>query len=207
MPQKIIIFDTETTGFPDRAGFDKSYPPWAIAHYSKCRVVQLAYAIYEIGRAGRPKLVGEKMMYVKPDGWSVPPDAMAIHGFSTEFLASAGRPIGEVLGELEKDLRGCLLLVGHNVVFDKNAMAAEAWRAGKGDLAVTITEFPSVCTMRASKEFCGAVNDKGQVKFPRLAELYCKIFGKEPEKQHDAMGDVRATAAAYFHLRELMLVI
>ena len=207
MPQKIIVFDTETTGFPDRAGYDKSYPPWAIAHYAKCRVIQLAYAVYEIGRGGKAKLVGEKMSYIQPDGWSVPADAMAIHGKTTEFLISYGRPIRDVLTEFEGDLSGCLLLVGHNVEFDKNAMAAEAWRYGMGDLGAKIAAFTAVCTMRAAKEFCGAVNDKGVVKFPRLAELYTKIFGREPDNQHDALGDVRATAQCYFHMRELMLVI
>jgi DNA polymerase-3 subunit alpha/DNA polymerase-3 subunit epsilon len=207
MPKTIIVFDTETTGLPDRAGFDKSYPPWAIAHYSKCRIIQLAYAVYEIKRGGKYKLVAEKMFYVRPDGWTVPPDSFAIHGKSTEFLMSVGRPLHEVMAEFERDLKDCLLLVGHNAEFDKNAVAAEAWRCGKGELGASVAAFPCVCTMRAGKEFCGALNDKGQLKFPRLAELYAKMFGAEPANQHDALGDVRATAACYFQLQEMMLVI
>ena len=207
MPKTIIIFDTETTGLPDRAGFDKSYPPWAIAHYAKCRVIQLAYAVYEIKRGGRYKLLEEKMFYVRPDGWTVPPDALAIHGKTTEFLMGVGRPIADVLSEFEKDLGSCLLLIGHNTEFDKNAVAAELWRAGRGDLGAAVSAFPCVCTMRAGKEFCGALNQKGQLKFPRLSELYAKIFGAEPANQHDAMGDVHATAMCYFHMQELMLVI
>jgi DNA polymerase III epsilon subunit-like protein len=207
MPKTIIVFDTETTGLPDRAGFDKCYPAWAIAHYAKCRVIQLAYAVYEIKRGGRYRLIEEKMFYVRPDGWSVSPESQAIHGKSTEFLMGVGRPIADVLTEFEKDLKDCLLLVGHNSDFDKNAVAAEAWRAGRVELGATVSAFPCVCTMRAGKEFCGAVNDKGQLKFPRLAELHSKIFGMEPANQHDAMGDVRATALCYFHLQEMMLVI
>jgi DNA polymerase III epsilon subunit-like protein len=207
MTQKIMIFDTETTGFPDRAGFDKSYPPWAIAHYSKCRVIQLAYQIYEIKRGGRYKLVKEKMMYVKPEGFTIPEDSVVIHGITTEFATINGKSIKEVLREFESDLNGVLLLVGHNSDFDKNAMSAEAWRSSYCDLGVSINSFPCVCTMRAGKDFCGAVNDKGALKFPRLAELYMKIFGAEPTAQHDALGDVKATAACYFHLRECGLCI
>jgi DNA polymerase III epsilon subunit-like protein len=207
MTHAIMIFDTETTGLPDRAGFDKSYPPWAIAHYAKCRVIQLAYAIYEIKRGGRYKLVEEKMFYVRPDGFTIPADSVAIHGITTEFATTNGKTMKEVLHEFESDLKGVLLLVGHNSDFDKNAMSAEAWRAGCGDLGARLSAFPCVCTMRAGKEFCGAVNDKGTLKFPRLAELYMKIFGVEPVAQHDALGDVKATAACYFHLREAGLCI
>jgi DNA polymerase III epsilon subunit-like protein len=207
MPKTIIVFDTETTGLPNRTGFDKSYPPWAIAHYSKCRVIQLAYAIYEIKRGGQYKLLAEKMFYVRPDGWIVSPDSFAIHGKTTEFLMGIGIPINDVLNEFENDLKECLILVGHNSEFDKNAVAAEAWRAKRGDFGASLAAFPCVCTMRAGKEFCRIVNDKGQIKFPRLSELYFKIFGAEPVNQHDAMGDVRATALCYFHLHDLMLVI
>ena len=207
MTKTIIIFDTETTGLPDRAGFDKCYPPWAIAHYSKCRVLQLAYAIYEIKRGGRYKLLGEKMMYVRPDGWTVPTEAVAIHGKTTEYLMGAGRPIKDVMAEFEQDLKTCMLLVGHNSEFDKNALAAEAWRGGNGDLGASISAFPCVCTMRASKGFCGALNAKGEIKFPRLAELHMKLFGVEPENQHDALGDVRATAMCYFKMRDMEMVI
>ena len=207
MSPTIIVFDTETTGFPERAGFDKNYPPWAIAHYAKCRMVQLAYQIYEIKRGRRLTLIGSKMMYVKPDGFAVPIESTNVHGFTTEFLVENGRPIREVLAEFEKDLQGCVLLVGHNVEFDKNVVGSEAYRTGLGEFAGNFNTSTFVCTMRSSKLFCSAVNDKGQVKFPRLSELYMKIYGKEPENQHDALGDVKATAACYIHLRELGLVI
>lgn len=201
-----MIFDTETSGLPDRAGFDKNYPPWAIAHYAKCRVIQLAYQIYEMKR-GRKHMVLSRTVYIRPNGFIVPPDAVAIHGITMAVLEEKGVSIVDALAEFAINLKGCVLVVGHNVDFDKNAMAAEAWRAGMSDLAATITAYPAVCTMRASKEFCGALNDRGDLKMPRLAVLYQKIYGREPDNQHDAMGDVIATADCYFHLRDMGLVI
>ena len=208
MTPKIIVLDTETSGLPDRAGFDKSYPPWAIAHYAKCRVIQLAYQVYEIKRGNARKLYAERNIYIKPNGFIVPPDSIAIHGKTNEFLHEHGIPIEEALRVLKEDMEGCILIVGHNIEFDKAALAAEAWRmSGATEFASRLQNMTTVCTMRAAKEFCGATTDKGAPKFPKLMELYLKLFGKQPLNQHDALGDVKATADCYFQLREMMLVI
>lgn len=194
----ILVFDTETTGLPARAGFEKLMPAWDLKSYEGCRVIQLAWCVY--ARDGQ--LLRRRAVYIKPDGFVVPADSVKIHGITQERLFAEGVPIRVALKEFSGELAGAGLVIGHNARFDVCALASEAWRYGLNDLAAAIEGAPVACTMRLAKEFCGARGQYG-VKFPRLAELHAKLFGAEPAVQHDALADVEATAACYFRLREL----
>jgi DNA polymerase III epsilon subunit-like protein len=203
MAPTILVFDTETSGLPKRAGFEKLLPPWDLDSYSTCRVIQLGYAVYDIGGG----LIHRKSVYIKPAAdFVLPADSQAVHGITLERLLEVGIPIRTALKEFAAELAGAGIVVGHNARFDVCALASEAWRAGMNDLAAAIEGAPVHCTMRLAKEFCGARNQYG-VKFPRLAELYKKLFGAEPALQHDALADVEATAACYFRLRQLGIIL
>lgn len=196
--KNILVFDTETTGLPARAGFEKLMPAWDLKSYETCRVIQLGWCVY--GRDGG--LLRRRSVYIKPDGFAVPVDSTKVHGITMERLLGEGVTMRAALAEFGADLAKAGLVVGHNARFDVCALASEAWRCGLNDLAAAIEGAPVACTMRLAKEFCGARGQYG-LKFPRLAELHVKLFGAEPAIQHDALADVEATAACYFRLREL----
>ena len=40
-----LVFDIETTGFPERAGWNNYYPPTDLSKYDKSRVVSASYAV------------------------------------------------------------------------------------------------------------------------------------------------------------------
>jgi DNA polymerase-3 subunit epsilon len=203
----IIVFDTETTGLPDRAGFDKNYPAWDIRRYNNSRVIQLGYAIYTLSGF----LLSENMHYIKPDKWTITADSEKIHGISQDKCLKEGKPIRDVLRLFEKDLADCVLLVGHNVAFDQHVLSSEAWRCCFESLAIKLDFMTYICTMRSSKELCNIKQKnaagKENIKFPKLCELYKFLFGYEPVIQHDALEDVKATARCYFHLKEKGYVI
>ena len=207
----IIVFDTETTGLPDRAGFDKNYPAWDTRRYNNSRIIQLGYAVYTLSGF----MLSENMFYIKPAGWLISKESEKIHGITQEVCEKKGIPIRDALRLFEKDLEGCVLVVGHNAVFDKHIVASESWRCCFDSFAVKVENMPCVCTMRAAKPICklplSAAQQKyaqpSEYKFPRLSELHKYLFGSEPVIQHDALEDVKATARCYFELKKLGEVI
>lgn len=202
-PRTILVFDTETSGLPKRAGFEKLMPAWDIKSYDTCRVIQLAWGIYN--QDGH--LIRKKSVYIKPDGFTLnDASANSVHNITTDTLLAEGVPIKQALREFECELGLAGIVVGHNIRFDVHALASEAWRIGLTDLAAAIEGAPVHCTMRLAKNFCGARGQYG-IKFPRLAELFKKLYGVEPSVQHDALADVEATAACYFKLRYLEILL
>jgi DNA polymerase III epsilon subunit-like protein len=201
-PRTILVFDTETSGLPKRAGFEKLMPAWDLKSYDTCRVIQLGWAVYTPGG----QLMRKRSVYIRPEGFVLEAEAAAVNKITMEQLDAEGAPVRAVLKEFAVELGQAGIVVGHNARFDVNALASEAWRLGMTDLAAAIEGAPVHCTMRLAKEFCGAKGQYG-IKFPRLAELYKKIFGSEPAVQHDALADVEATAACYFALRDVGIVL
>lgn len=183
-----IFFDTETAGLPKRyRGFDVENWP---------RLVQLAWILTD--KEGN--IVNQKVAIIRPDGFTIPSDAAAIHGITTEVALREGEPIKIVLDEFIQDLKDAHWLVGHNIDFDKHIIGAEFDRLGivNGKLRLG----PSTCTMRASTDYCAIPDPNGQYKYrwPKLQELYQKLFGYKFDSAHDAMADVTATKDCFFEL-------
>lgn len=64
---------------------------------------------------------------------------------------------------------------------------------------------PSVCTMERTTNWCAIPNPNsyyGGYKYPKLQELYAKLFGENFTDAHDALADIRATKKCYFELIE-----
>ena len=54
------------------------------------------------------------------------------------------------------------------------------------------------CTMLRMTSICCLPKKRGHgFKWPKLKEAYRYCFSKEPDYQHDALGDVRATVDIY----------
>ena len=93
-------------------------------------------------------------------------------------------------------------LVGHNVEFDKHIVGAELLRIGDEDIISFMT---SICTMMSSIDYCKIINHYGY-KYPKLQELYEKLFDEEFEDAHDASADVRATKRCFFELKRRNII-
>jgi DNA polymerase-3 subunit epsilon len=86
------------------------------------------------------------------------------------------------------------ILVGHNIWFDKNVVGSELRRQKMFNVLINMK---FICTMQQTTEFCELNN-----KYPKLDELYQKLFNKSFEGAHDALNDVKATAKCFFKLTE-----
>ncbi len=101
-----VAFDTETTGVA--SGRD--------------RIVELAGLKFRDGR------VLDRQSWLINPGIPIPPFAQGIHGI-TDAMVSNSPPFADVFPSFARFSEGCVLL-GHNVRFDRQFLAAEAERNG-----------------------------------------------------------------------------
>lgn len=113
-----------------------------------------------------------------------------------------GEDLNSVITKFNNDIRKAVYVVGHNVSFDVNVESAECVRLGMEDLFSTKT---ILCTMRASTYYCRIPGHHGY-KWPKLDELYLKLFGEHFCDAHNSLADVQATYACFWKLKDLNIM-
>jgi len=192
----ILIFDTETTGLP------RSWNAPLTDAENWPRVVQLAWQLH------RPDggLVARGNRIVRPDGFTIPYNAVKVHGITDERAAREGHPLEEVLREFEEALRAATFLMGHNVGFDVSVVGAELCRLGLDP--ADLTSKAVLDSKDPGTDFCKLPGGRGGAyKWPTLGELHHALFGEAVDAAHDAAYDVRATGRVFFALCERGLFV
>ncbi len=187
-----LFFDTETTGVP------QNYKAPITNSSNWPRLVQLAWIMAD----KNGNVLKKKSVIIKPDDFSIPSDAAAVHGITTSRAQREGKPLRVVLEEFATDLSLAVKVVGHNVDFDQRIVGAELYRMDKDYDA--LMDKPCICTMKSSTDFCAIPNPNtyfGGYKWPSLQELYRKLFDRSFEDAHDALADISATKDCYFELK------
>jgi DNA polymerase-3 subunit epsilon len=181
---KRLYYDTETTGFPAKGGAPLSDQP---------HIVQLA-AILVDDEEGE---VASMNTIIKPDGWTVPEDAAAIHGISTEKAERFGVPITSAMSLFSQLCRQADQAIAHNDEFDLKLVTYEIERLGKPNVLLSTPRF---CTMKATTDICKLPGRYGQFKWPKLIEAHQHFFSEGFDGAHDALVDVRACHRVHMHL-------
>jgi len=183
-----LFFDTETTGIPknwDAPISDSDNWP---------RIVQLAWILYDSDQ----KLLSSNNMIVFPENFIIPKDASSVHGITTEYARYNGEPLETVLSQFNEDASKAEYLVAHNINYDENVLGAEYYRS---ELKNPLPDLQQICTMSSSTDYCAIPGNYGY-KWPKLDELYFKLFGEYFENAHDALADVEATAKCFWELKK-----
>lgn len=176
-----LIIDTETTGLPPRNTPASDTEKWA-----GCRIVQIAWELHD---PTQQQVVSECYV-VKPDGFVIPKEATRIHGIEQRYAEEHGVAIERVWERLADLLPSVSIVVAHNISFDDAVIQSEMNRSGKRGLLDEWARTSKHCTMKAG-------TPPGQ-KWPKLAELYKRYFGVDPDgRMHSADADVRACARIY----------
>lgn len=195
---KVLVFDTETSGLPEKAAsiYDKSKWPY---------IIQLSYILYDM--SNNSALI--KNNYIKIDNdVIITPESFNIHHISREILNSQGINIVPALKEFNECLKRCDIVVGHNISFDKRLIFVECLRH---NVKQYFTQFinnqkihkPEFCTMKNTTQFCKLerLSKTNQVynKMPKLSELYVLLFPNEslPIDLHNSLVDVAMTLRCY----------
>ena len=195
MSMRCLAIDTETTGLPryDRPADDPSQP----------RIYSLGYVLFDPEAPDGADIAVYDL--VKPDGWTVPAEAAAIHGLTTELLLEKGIPIREAL---DRFLVAHVLadqLTGFNTNFDLKLLRGELRRCGLQD---GYGALPVLDVLHQVRPYCKiapthAMHRAGRhySKTPKLLEAYEICLGKAHQGAHNALGDATATVELYRWLR------
>ena len=192
----VLFFDTETTGIPDRAA------KWDVDYMQYPHVVQMAW------------IHGCKVEnhIIRPDGWEIPDDTVAVHGITTEYALEHGEPFAAVVDMFIQDCHDAGLICGHNIHFDTGIVKANILRElgreyyDANDVETALYKGKRIDTMRSTMKWVDARNSWGKLKFPNLGELYARCFPGETFHAHDALDDTKAVARCLPVIIELGLV-
>ncbi len=189
-----LIFDTETTGLPIR----DDAPLTDLDNWP--RVVQIAWQLHGLDGA----LIEAGDAVVKPEGFDIPYNASKIHGITNEVAHHYGQDLSSSLNKFKSALENAEFLVGHNIQFDINVLAAEYIRM-EGENA--LENFKSIDTSQEGRNFCQLSGGKGGgFKIPKLSELYEKLFSENFAEAHNAIADVEATARVFLECIRLDII-
>ncbi len=201
----ILFFDTETNGLP--VGRNSSNPAdWP-------DIIQIAWQLWDYKVMSAPSLVERANYIIKPRDdivWSE--EAAAVHGISYERAQREGVEFVTVLGAWFCDAaRRANVIVAHNLQFDEAIVKNACLRAGIDHS----TWWPrnSYCTLKTSTLLCKIPGKNMKrpslepFKYPRLAELYVKLYGNESNLRfHDAGEDVECLVQCFQELMRLRRV-
>lgn len=151
---------------------------------------------------------------IRPDGWTIPDEAAAIHGITNEMAMDMGIPEAEALEGFLAIHECAGLRVAHNLPFDDRILrialvryrgeeAANQFRAGAG--YCTCSNSTRIVQCPPTAKMIAAGRGK-QFKQPNLAEAYRFFTGEELTGAHRAKADAEGCARVYFALQALKSV-
>ncbi|SED97653.1 3'-5' exonuclease [Pseudomonas anguilliseptica] len=183
-------FDTETTGLPN----------WKIPSDdpSQPHLVELAALLYN--DAG--ELVEQFEAIIKPDGWIIPDDVIAVHGITNELAMDVGISEAEALEGFLAIHAKASLRIAHNVNFDDRIIRIGLKRYFSEEIADQFKAGPKYCTCQQSRSIVALPANK----LPKLGEAYKHFTGEELIEAHRAAADAAACARVYFGIQALQPV-
>ena len=193
----ILIFDTETTGFPK--------PNLPATHPSQPYIVQLAAMLCD----DDARVLGSFNWIVNNDV-EIPEEAASVHGITREMCAAVGHRPDFVLECFLHFYARADLLVAHNRKFDMAIMETAFARDLPPGMPWKPLDKPGFCTMEAAAPIVNIpptpkMRAAGftKPKPPKLSECIEHFFGEKLEGAHDAMIDVGACKRVFFHIKGL----
>ena len=196
----ILTIDIETTGLPPK---DADYK----IHYMQYPyIASLAF-----------KINGEKVneFIINQEGRIMSDEVIAIHGITNEIAnASPHKFIDVIYYLLTQSSHGLTdITVGHNIYFDSSIIKANVLRMiqeGKmmqnyyDNIEIILHKDRRIDTMKSTIKFCNIPSPRG-AKWPKLTELYFKLFGKTFDA-HSSGNDVDATYECFVELVKLGVI-
>ena len=218
---RVLIFDTETTGLPK----SKNLTPESIHLWPY--IVQFSYIIFDTTTNSIIR-ISDSIVKLKPYN-VISKESTALHGITNDISLAEGIELAKIFKIFFEDVKNVDLLVAHNMSFDISMITAELIRLIKGinDTAnetTILTSNPNTnihiykdyfntvstmnnlfCTMQESIQLCNIESKdragKTFIKFPKLIELYQKLFNQTPNHLHNSLNDVVVTLRCFIKLK------
>lgn len=184
---KILVFDTETTGFIDKKNPDLNAQP---------HIIQFAGILGKLENWKYSELE-RKDILIKPP-IPIPYGASQVHHIYDIDVQTAP-DISHSIDEIMSFLSQADAIIGHNIEYDEDMLKLELKRLEKLHL---YTPNQVLCTMKSSVDFCAIQGNGLRFKYPKLWELHKKLFDEYFIGAHDAMVDVEATLKCFLELEK-----
>jgi len=189
----VVILDIETNGFPTnwKASVSDTYN-WP-------RMVSISW--FKIAPSGA--ILSQHSFIIKPNGFTIQESAVAIHGITTEQAIQIGTEPKDVLQQFETDISDAAYLVAHNIDFDYPVLLCEYIRSNVPQ--ARLKSLQQICTMKSSMKYCNIRTSKG-LKYPKLGELYKKLFNNTLSGAHTSKADAEACMKCFKELYNLNII-
>ncbi len=185
---KILVFDTETTWFIDKKNPDLNAQPY---------IVQFAWIIWEL-KDWKFSEISRVNQFIKPK-ISIPFASSQVHHIYDIDVKDAP-PIEEKIIEFVNIINNVDAIIWHNIEYDEEMIKLELKRLGR-DYEYRPKQV--MCTMKTTVDYCALPGSGERFKYPKLGELYKKLFGEYFIGAHDAIVDVEATLKAFLQLHKI----
>jgi len=182
---RILTFDVETTGLPERYASIRQTWKWPY-------IVQFSWMVYDTSK--NKVLTVEDHIIRLPNGLRMKKDSIDIHGITNEKMKKNGKDIIKILDKFMLDVRKSKILVAHNLKFDLNMISVEQIRnCYKKTLSDSRKQL--YCTMNNGKNqtnlyYYSKYYEKMVLKQPKLLELHKHLFDEEPNNLHNSLVDI-----------------
>ena len=183
-----LVIDTETTGLTSLSFVtERNYQQWP-------RLVQIAWGIIMDDQVHL-----QRTEIIRPEGFSIPTNAVEVHGISQTQALEHGKNLKETLIDLNETMKSAHTIIAHNLKFDLGILQSESIRTG------VFLEFPGKrrCTAFMGQKYMRKEKKQRLSKFPELSKLYKTLFGREHKVLHKAHSDMIACGELYTELKKL----
>jgi len=189
---RILVFDTETTGLPEKNASILEVDKWP-------HIIQLSYLIYD---TINNKIETFYDFIINIHDNIISDESIKLHKITKEKSNNEGLCIRDVLNKFNSDIKNVDLLVAHNISFDKRIIMVECIR---NNISQYFTrnkiKKPEYCTMKESINICkieriSSIGNK-YFKYPTLTELYVYLFNNLPKVVHNSLADILICLRCY----------
>ena len=179
-----LIIDIETSGLPQKTTSETKYP----------EIMQIAWVL-----TNKKKVVLKKNSFIIDTPFLAKNDNSEFINIDFETARKVKFPINHVLTELTEDIKLCDYVVAHNIEFDLDILGHYFTKLyGENPFRSK----SKICTMKSTINYCAIPNNYGY-KYPKLSELYNKLFGYQIKNSHNAEIDVLHTLKCFNKLQNI----
>lgn len=188
---RILVFDVETTGLLPKDNREPENCPY---------ITQLSYIVWDLELKTAVEMYDT---YINvPSEVEIKPIITELTGVTRLLLDTRGIAIQDALLRFCRAYADAAVAVAHNLQFDRDMILIEMRRNGI-QFPIFTNQLPTstFCTMRATTIYCDLwMEMKNGVrlrKWPKLLELYQKLFNETPENLHNSMMDTAVALRCY----------
>ncbi|MBI6116727.1 3'-5' exonuclease [Salegentibacter maritimus] len=179
-----LFVDIETSGLPEKTNSGTKYP----------EILQVAWVL-----TNKKGIILKKNSFIIDTPFLTNNDSSEFVNIDFKTARKVKFPISQALKKLVEDIKMCNYVVAHNIEFDLEILG-HYYTNYYGTNPFNGKN--KICTMKSTINFCAIPNNYGY-KYPKLSELYFKLFSYKVKNSHNAEVDVLHTLKCFKKLQNI----